>query len=388
MLTCGRSRFLRLLPLFLLPQPPEDRKNVKKLFIAATGQNAGKTTVSLGLIMNLEDQMKVGFIKPVGQRYLETPRGRFDEDAILIDEVCKLDCNLDYMSPVTVGKGFTRDYILGRITHSLDQQILDAFAKIADGKELVVIEGTGHAGVGSVIGLSNARVGSLLGAPVLIVAPGGIGLPIDEVALNLELFRKEGVRVVGVVLNKVAPAKLDMVNDITRKGLEKMGVPLCGAIPEEPFLSGPTMRQILGEIGGRLINGPDYLDNHIERIVVGAMTPHQFLDYLAPNMLVITGGDREDLILGVMSSYVVSAAPAEHVAGMVLTGGIAPHRNIMQLISRTTMPVIVVQENSYQTASRIHDLTTKIQPTDMAKIAMVSRMVRQHVDLAGVCERI
>jgi len=362
---------------------------VKKVFIAATGQNAGKTTVSLGLITALQEQTsKIGFIKPVGQRYLETPRGRFDEDAVLIDEVCGLPCNLEDMSPITVGKGFTRDYILGRVEHDLDQEILASFAAVAEGKDFVVIEGTGHAGVGSVIGLSNARVAKLLDAPVLIVAVGGIGRPIDEVALNRELFKKEGARIVGVVLNKVAPDKLEMVNEITRKGLEKMGIALCGSVPDEPFLEGPTMRLILQEISGDLISGGEWLDNHIDKIVIGAMTPHQFLDYLTPNMLVITGGDREDLILAAISSCLPGADPAGRVAGLVLTGGISPHKNIMQLIRRTEMPVIVVHQDSYQAANAIHDLNAKIQPTDREKIAMVRRLVKQYVNVFDIYARL
>jgi len=358
---------------------------MKKVFIAATGQNAGKTTVSLGVICAWQERTpRIGFMKPVGQRYLETPRGRFDEDALLINDVCKLPCPLEHMSPVTVGKGFTRDYILGKLEHDLGRQILDAFAIIARDKDLVMIEGTGHAGVGAVIDLSNARVAKLLDAPVLIVTEGGIGRPIDEVALNLELFRKEGARVLGVILNKVASAKLEMIREVAGKGLARIGTAMFGCIPDVPFLAGPTMWQILAEIGGDVLCGEESLDHHIERIVIGAMTPHQFLAYLSPNMLVITGGDREDLILAAMSSHFAGSEPADHVAGMVLTGGISPHSNIMQLIRRTRMPVIAVKEDSYQTASQIHDLNTKIQPSDIEKIQMVRRLVKQHVQTAEI----
>ena len=362
---------------------------MKKLFIAATGQNAGKTTVALGLIEALRERTpKIGFIKPVGQRYMETPRGKFDEDAILIDQVCKLPCPLEHMSPVTVGRGFTRDYILGKVGHDLVRQILDAFAIIAQDKDIVVIEGTGHAGVGAVIDLSNARVATLLDAPVLIVTEGGIGRPIDEVALNLELFRKEGARVLGVVLNKVAKAKLEMIREVAGKGMARIGTAMLGCIPDVPFLVGPTLWQILAEIGGDVLCGEESLDRHVEKIVIGAMTPHQFLAYLSPNMLVITGGDREDLILATMSSHLATSEPVDHVAGMVLTGGITPHGNILQLIRRTRMPVIAVKEDSYQTASRIHDLNTKIQPSDIEKIQTVRSLVKQHVDVDEICGRL
>jgi phosphate acetyltransferase len=353
----------------------------KNVFIAATGQNDGKTTISLGLIGAFGERVKkIGFMKPVGQRYVDTPRGRFDEDAVLIDEVCDLRCDLEDMSPVTIGRGFTRDYILGRKPHHLEQAIVDAYVKVSADAELVVIEGTGHAGVGSVVDLSNAHVAKLLDAPVLIVATGGIGRPIDEIALNAEFFRRQGVRILGVVLNRVMPEKVETVNTVTRKGLERMAIRLLGVVPNEPLLAVPTMGEILHETGGQLINGDASLGNHVGKIVVGAMMPHQFLNYCERDILVITSGDREDLILAALSCCQSGPGKANCVSGMVLTGGITPHENILNLIRCTDVPVIVVQNDSYRTASRIHDMTAKILPRDKEKIAMVRTLVRNSVD--------
>jgi len=364
----------------------------KNIFIAATGQNAGKTTVSLGLIEAFRQRgSRVSFIKPVGQRYVEILRGEppvlkeFDEDAVLMEEVCELACELEDMSPVTVGRGFTRDYILGRQTEDLAARIVEAYGRVAAEADVVVIEGTGHAGVGSVIGLSNAHVASLLDAPVLLVAPGGIGRPIDEVALNLEFFHRENVQVLGVVLNRVIPEKAADIREIAGKGLERLGLRLLGVVPDEPVLSGPTIGQILSETRGELLHGQHMLGNRVDRIVVGAMTPHQFLDYCAPHVLVITGGDREDLILAAMTccDHVSSGAS---VSGLVLTGGIRPHPSILNLLLGTEIPVIVVETDSYETASRIHDLTAKIMPSDSAKVAMVRHLVRTNVATAAIYE--
>ena len=79
----------------------------------------------------------------------------------------------------------------------------EAASRVGADKDLLVIEGTGHAGVGAVVGLSNARVAALLEAPVVIVSEGGVGRPIDEIVLNHALFERDGVRVVGAVVNKV-----------------------------------------------------------------------------------------------------------------------------------------------------------------------------------------
>ena len=161
---------------------------MKKLFIAATKQNDGKTTVALGLIFNLKKRFKkIGFIKPIGQRYLVEEGEKVDEDSVLVErslELCGIKCKLKDMSPVAVERGFTEKYILKPNKQNLTRQINESFSRIAKDKGLTIIEGTGHAAVGSVFDHSNASVAKLLGAKVILVSSGGIGRPIDEITLN------------------------------------------------------------------------------------------------------------------------------------------------------------------------------------------------------------
>src|SRR5438876_6897917 len=109
------------------------------------------------------------------------------------------------MSPIAVEPDFTRKYLADAHYDALIRKIEKAFDRVAWEKDFVLCEGSGHAGVGSVFDLSNAQVAKILKARVVIVSRGGIGKPIDEVALNLALFEKEDVEVIGVILNKVAP---------------------------------------------------------------------------------------------------------------------------------------------------------------------------------------
>src|SRR5690606_3479687 len=137
----------------------------RRVFLAATGQNRGKTTLSLGLLAAIRERgLHLGFVKPVGQRYLMVDGTRADEDAGLMSDVFSLPDALNDMSPVTLPRGFTTDFVMGRIGDDLPRQVRDAYARVADAKDLVVIEGTGHAGVGAVIGLSNARAAAMLDA--------------------------------------------------------------------------------------------------------------------------------------------------------------------------------------------------------------------------------
>ena len=117
------------------------------------------------------------------------------------------------MSPIAVEPDFTRKYLQSSNERCAGKRIQRAFDRVAWEKDFVLCEGSGHAGVGSVFDLSNAQVAKLLGAKVIIVSQGGIGKPIDEVALNQALFEKEGVPIIGVILNKVLPEKLEYVTD-------------------------------------------------------------------------------------------------------------------------------------------------------------------------------
>src|SRR5436305_295161 len=198
-----------------------------RIFIAATRQNDGKTTTSLGLIAALQKHYpRVGYIKPVGQRFVEIAEQKIDEDTVLMDKVYKLNCPLVDMSPIAVEPDFTRRYLQSSNYDVLVRTIQNAFDRVAWEKDFVLCEGSGHAGVGSVFDLSNARVAKLLGAKVIIVTQGGIGKPIDEVALNQALFEKEGVEILGVILKKDLLQKIDYVCEFALRGLKRRGLEL------------------------------------------------------------------------------------------------------------------------------------------------------------------
>ena len=354
----------------------------KRLFIAATRQNEGKTTLSLGLILVLKKRFKnIGFIKPIGQRYVLEGSLKVDEDSVLIERVCGTDCFLKDMSPIAIERNFTREYLRHSDPEVLVNEIETSFSKVSKGRDLVIIEGTGHAGVGSVFDFSNARVAQLLKAPVVIISSGGIGRPIDEIALNQSLFKEKGVPIIGAIINKVIPEKLDMVREFVSMALARMDLNFLGAIPMQKYLASPTIKQIVEDCNGDVLNGNEFLKNTCEKIVIGAMTPHMALNYFSPRALVITPGDREDIILACLSVSMTSGHKSQGLAGIILTGNIKPHRNIMDIIQKTKMPIVSVKEDSYKTASRIHDLIIKLQPGDIKKIGIVEQLIEEHIDI-------
>src|SRR5213592_4711299 len=243
-----------------------------RVFIAATRQNDGKTTVSLGLLAALQKcYPRIGYIKPVGQRFVEIEEQKIDEDTVLMDSVFRLNCPLVDMSPIAVEPDFTRKYLQSSNREALVKKIEKAFDRVAWEKDFVLCEGSGHAGVGSVFDLSNAQVAKVLKAKVVIVSRGGIGKPIDEVALNQALFEKEGVEIIGVILNKVIVDKVDYVTEFARRGLKRKGLDLLGVIPHQSMLCNPSVDLIREELCAELLTPDQSLHNLVDAVVVGAM---------------------------------------------------------------------------------------------------------------------
>ncbi len=355
----------------------------RKIFIAATRQNDGKTTVSLGLIHVFRKYFKdIGFIKPVGQRYIVENGYKADEDSVLIEKVCGTSSQLKDMSPIAIEKGFTEQYIRQGNNEKLTKDILSSFERVSKQKELVVIEGTGHAGVGSVFDLSNARVAKLLNTKVILVTAGGIGRPIDEIVLNMALFKKEGVDVIGVIVNKVLPSKYDKIKEIVNIGLKKRGIDVLGVIPYTQSLSMPFIHNILNETDIKLISKKTGMRNKVQKILVGAMKPHDALNYIENGSLLITPGDREDLLMTLLSAHLLKKPKKSiSLAGIILTGGIVPDKKIMTLIENAKIPVMMSQKHTYATAAEVHDLAVKIGPEDKDKTKTAEELVEKYVDI-------
>ncbi|MCX5697645.1 MAG: AAA family ATPase [Candidatus Omnitrophica bacterium] len=358
---------------------------MKKIFIAATKQNDGKTTVSLGLINNFQQRFKkVGFIKPIGQRYLQEEGAKVDEDSYLIEEVCGIKCGLKDMSPIAVEKGFTEKYIAHPDKASITVQIMAAFRKVSCRQDLVIIEGTGHAGVGSVFDHSNAMVARLLSSKVIIISSGGIGRPIDEIVLNKSLFDKEGVKVLGVIVNKVLPQKFDKINQLVREGLKRKGINVLGVIPYVPSLCYFTIEQILEETDFELFSGKLFVENFISHVVVGAMQPEDAIEYITDDSLLITPGDREDMIVKALGCFRDNDREKCKISGIILTGGFLPSESLRATLSASKIPVLLAKQDTYIVASSIHDMTVKIRPRDSEKINKIENMIKEYVDLDAI----
>lgn len=363
-------------------------REIPRLFVAATRQNDGKTTTCLGLFAALQTRYeKVGYIKPIGQRFIDVEGMMIDEDSYLLNQIFKVDVPIQSMSPVAIDGTFTRRFLEDpeTIRPQLVDKIVRAFDRTTFGKDAVIIEGSGHAGVGAVCDLSNAQVAKLLGAKAIIVAGGGIGLPVDEIALNKSLFDKHGVEVVGAIINKVLPDKVEIVSNYTRKGLERLGVPLLGILPVQDPLTMPNLTQVVDEVKGRWLNGRSHsAHTRVRNVVVGAMAARGVIEHFRPGTLIISPGDRDDILLAAIAASGVSGQ--RPVAGIVLTRDLLPHPKLMEMLSQTDIPIVICKQESYPVASAITRMTVKTQPEDEDKIPLIKRLIIDHVDLDMIAQ--
>jgi BioD-like phosphotransacetylase family protein len=232
--------------------------------------------------------------------------------------------------------------------------------------------------VGSVFDLSNATVANLLHSKVIIVSRGGIGRPIDEISLNLALFEKQGVEVIGAIINKVVPEKMEMLREYATVGLARLGLPLLGMIPLHTELYKPTVNQACVQLRGEFIAGAQHKRRRVARTGIGAMSSRHADRLLQPGTLIITPGDREDLILMILNEDLPGRG---HLAGVVLTDGILPHDTVMDLIRQRDIPFISTSADVSAAATTIARMTVKTEVGDRDKIGVIQSLIHEHVQV-------
>ena len=186
----------------------------KNIYVAASSQHVGKTTSTLGLVSGFMNKgLKVGYCKPVGQKFLDINNLIVDKDTVLFADLIHFDLIPEYHSPVILGPGATEKYLDNPDKYDLEGVISEARRYMSNNNDISIYEGTGHPGVGSVAGLSNARVAKLLDAGVVMVVEGGIGSTIDMLNMCTAIFRENDVPILGIIINKVREEKIQKLSE-------------------------------------------------------------------------------------------------------------------------------------------------------------------------------
>ncbi len=372
------------------------------IYITGFRQHAGKTVTSLGLISLLSryiDPRKIGYIKPVGQQLSELSDGRMvDKDALIIERFSGIpDLDMNYISPVRLGSGFTRQFLRNpnprEASGGLRQDILDAVRSL-EHKEIVIAEGTGHPGVGGIVGLSNTRVSNLMKAPMVYLSGGGIGKALDMLEVDLTYFAYWNCDLRGIIFNKLIPDKIDTVRGyLTEELLQDryrsfpQPLQIFGYLPEVPDLSKPSMRIVQKKFNACRVFG-DPQDQRWEvpcrriRVISLSNDKLSLSKHTQDGDLVVLAAASRRRLRRILD-YNKTHTPVQ-LGGLVLTLGDLTEMEepVKNHIVESGIPTIMVREDTAATEDKLHSVfkNTKIQIYDRKKHEDVVDLFSRHFD--------
>jgi uncharacterized protein len=357
----------------------------KKIFVAATGQNCGKTTISISLMHQAKKKYnRVGFVKPFGPKVLLYEDFMVDMDALLMARAFGMEEDIALMSPVALHKDFTKDYLAGKLDDlSLTECIRSAVAELEEKYDFLIIEGAGHGGVGAVVGLNNAKVAKLIDAPVLIVTESGIGKVIDAVHLNLALYEREGADVRGIIVNKMIPSKKDVTNRFLKQAFEPSNVKVIDGFNYSPILANPTLSHISKLFELPLQGDPNEKSRIIYNIQLGAASSQRVIDGLLDSTLMIVTSSRDELIVTLSSLYHIPAYK-EKIAGLVVAGHGPVSEISQQILHDSNIPYIRIEESTADVFTALSDDVAKITFEDQEKLQWIMANAEEHFDFDAI----
>lgn len=357
----------------------------RKVFIAATSQNCGKTTISVSLmhLARLKYE-RVGFIKPIGPKYEMFGDLMVDVDAILVAKTFGLEKDIGLMNPVAMHRNFTRDFLTGKMNcGDLKQRIIEAVQILDKKYDFLIIEGAGHAGVGSVIGLNNACVAHTIGAPVIIVTECGIGSTIDTVHLNLALFEKEEANVKMVLVNKIISEKRESVLSLLKKGFPGRNLQVEGGFNYSPILANPTLGYISKLFKLPIHGDPKGRQRIVHKIQLGAASSQRVVDLLKESTLLVITSSRDELIVTLSSLYHIPSYNNK-IVGLIIAGLTAISEITQQILDDSGIPYIRIHDSTADIFTKIMETVTKITSEDQEKINWIKANAENEIDFEAI----
>jgi len=351
---------------------------MNSLLVTSTDEGTGKTAVALALARLAADRgAAVGYMKPKGTRLQSNVGKTVDADPMLARELLNLDAEMHEMEPVVYSPTFIAGAIRGEEdVPALRDRVQDAYAGLAEGKDVMVVEGAGDPDTGATVDLTDADITALLDARAVLVAryeePGDV----DRI---LTAANGLGDRCLGIVFNAVSSAAYDEVETDVVPFLESRGIPVLGVLPWERTMAGVSVADLTNELGADSLTDAD-TSALIERVLVGAMSGESALSHFrrTKDAAVITGGDRADVQ--------AAALDAPGVNCLVLTGGHRPSGAILGEAEEQGMPVLTVQTDTITTIERIESLIHGGRVRDESTVEKMQELLHAHADVDALLD--
>ena len=358
----------------------------KGIYIATTEPNIGKSIISLGLMQSLLGKAaKVGYFRPIVDNFKP---GEIDNHINTVSTYFNLDITFED------AYAFTRSEVIRKKNENKDDEILgriiDKYKALEKRFDFILVEGTSFIGEGSIMEFDmNVLIAKNLGVPAIIVG-GGVGKTLEQLVGNLHMafdsFRDKGVEVLAVIANKIEPQNLELVESELEKHLPSNVI--INAIPLNYTLASPSIKEIVETLNAKVLFGEAFINNQAGHFSVGAMHLPNYLVHLQENALVITPGDRADIILGALQANISDNYPT--ISGIVLTGGIMPEDSIIKLIEGLSdiVPIILVEGGTFSVTNCIGNIKSQIYAENTDKITTSIKEFEKYVQVDALVERL
>lgn len=357
------------------------------LYITATQAGAGKSAIALGVMEMLFRKLeRVSFFRPI---ITKDPEDAWDLDIELMSSQYHLD------RPYATMYGVTQNEADQLLSHGkkdeLLEKIIEKYNEAKEKSSFILCEGTDF--VSSTTGVEfdiNATIIQNLNCPVLLVADAH-NKSMEEAAtltgMTLDSLRSKGCNILGTIINRVTPADHSIIVDYFKQ-TKLFSDQLLYAVPEEEALANPTIAEVASALGAKVLIGSKQLYRHARCFTVAAMQLTNLLSRIDHGTLIITPGDRVDVIVGCLAS--LSSASIENISGIILTGGLIPEGPVWELIKGIpdAVPVISVTENTFPTALAVERIRGSISPYDDRKITRALALFEQHVDIDRMMDKL
>ncbi|WP_256009677.1 phosphate acetyltransferase [Desertivirga xinjiangensis] len=358
----------------------------KTIFIASAEPYSGKSIVALGLVnMLLGKAQKVGYFKPIINH---DPREIKDVHIQTIIEHFNLPVNFDDVY------AFTRQEAMQHLESESQGEMIDTiiskYKKLEENYDFTILEGSDFEGEGAAFEFeTNVRIAKNLSAPAILVVSGGkktTSQIVNDVLNMLRNFEAREIQVLAIVANKIEQEQADDVRRLLESQLPAGTI--LAVIPSDKGLESPTIKDIYQELNGKLLFGEEYLSNQVDNFVTGAMHVPNFLNHIKENVLIVTPGDRGDIIIGSLQANLSTSYPK--VAGIVLTAGSEPEEPIVRLINglQNVVPIMSVKTGTFQTITDIAAVKPRITPDNVKKIQLAIDTFNKHMDVSSLEKKI
>jgi len=358
----------------------------KGIYIATSESNSGKSLITLGLMsMLLGKTAKVGYFRPIAE---DSEEGKSDSHIETMVSHFGINISFDKVFCYTKSQ-----FIKMKSEEQLDTVIygiISRYKELEEVNDFVLVEGTSFLGDSAILEIEiNLQIAKNLQIPTIIVGNGvnkSNEEMIDSLNIVYSLFKSKEVEVVSLIANKIDSEKISELNhQLVKKFPASV---LCYSIPSIETLSNPTIQEIVTELNGEVLFGHKFLENQIGSFTVAAMQLRNYLSQIKENCLVITPGDRADIILGVLQANQSENYP--NISGIALTGGLLPEETILRLIDglEQTIPIILVEDYTYSVTNRIGNIKPKVYAKNKNKIEISIKNFEKYINAEDLGKRL